>query len=1179
MKKPTIVFFLLLAVFYSHAQKIKAYEYWVDDDVSAKVVTSIAPVATLHLQQALSVDQASAGLHVFNIRFADTTNTWSSVLRQFFVKNPPSSGSNRQIVGYEYWFDDAYALTIYQPTSPAAQFHLADNLNLNSLSYGVHVLNIRFKDDLGSWSTILNQFFVNNPPSNGSSRQMVGYEYWFDDGYADKTYQQIAPSAQFHLADNLNLNSVSYGLHVFNIRFKDDMGSWSSLLTQFFINYGAPRIIPNQTVAYRFWFDNDMATEETFNLQQPAPVYNWADTVETPFLTVGNHIFNYQFKDSNKVFSSIRTDTFSVASCLPHGGRAIAGAASVCVGQTGVVYSIRKIKNAVSYTWSVPSGATIIAGSNTHSITVDYSMASLSGSVSVYATNSCGNGGTMTFPVTVNPLPVPAISGPASACVTSTGNIFSTQTGMSGYIWTVSSGGTITAGTGTNAITVTWNAVGPQTVSVNYTNENNCTAVSPTVYNVTVNPLPVPTISGPVSVCRTSAGNVYSTQTGMTSYAWTVSAGGAITAGSGTKDITVTWNTAGAKTISVNYINANGCAAAIATVYNVTVNPLPVPTISGPASLCITSTGNVYSTQSDMTGYFWTVSAGGTITGGIGTKDITVTWNTAGAKTVSVNYTNSNNCTAGAPTVYNVTVNPLPVPTISGSALGCVTTTGNSYSTQTGMTGYLWNVSSGGTITSGTGTNAIAITWNISGAQSVSVNYTNSNSCTAATPTVYNVAVNPLPIPTISGVATVCRTSTGNVYSTQTGMTGYLWTVSAGGTITAGAGTKDITVTWNTAGAQTVSVNYTNANYCTAAAPTAYNVTVNALPVPAISGPASACVTSTGNIFSTQTGMSGYLWTVSSGGTITSGTGTNAIAVSWNTMGEQTVSVNYTNASSCTAAAPTIYNVTVNPLPVTSGSITGPAQVVQGQTGIGYSVSPVDNATGYVWTLPPGALIATGENTNSINVDFGAAAVSGDIIVHGTNSCGSGAESQVLNVRVIPTAISIENISIGNLEAKCYNAAQTIFVAGNGTSFEVQTGGSATLIAGQKIIFQPTVTVALGGSMHGYITSNNEYCGTQKTPMVAIVAGGQESILQITSASFKVYPNPTTGSFTLEFVDKTTTGKVEVLVCNMHGEKLLTQEMAGERSRVFSLSGRPPGVYIVHVLTGETSETVKVIKQ
>ena len=57
-------------------------------------------------------------------------------------------------------------------------------------------------------------------------------------------------------------------------------------------------------------------------------------------------------------------------------------------------------------------------------------------------------------------------------------------------------------------------------------------------------------------------------------------------------------------------------------------------------------------------------------------------------------------------------------------------------------------------------------------------------------------------------------------------MTGYLWTVSAGGTLNTGAGTNSISVTWNTSGPQTVSVNYTNGT-CTAASATVYNVNVN----------------------------------------------------------------------------------------------------------------------------------------------------------------------------------------------------------------------------------------------------------------------------------------------------------------------------------------------------------------
>ena len=105
-------------------------------------------------------------------------------------------------------------------------------------------------------------------------------------------------------------------------------------------------------------------------------------------------------------------------------------------------------------------------------------------------------------------------------------------------------------------------------------------------------------------------------------------------------------------------------------------------------------------------------------------------------------------------------------------------------------------------------------------------------------------------------------------------------------------------------------------------------------------------------------------------------------------------------------------------------------------------------------------------------------------------------------------------------KVNCYSAAQTIYVAGSGTTFEVQTGGSATMIAGQNILYRPTSRVLQGGYLHGYITTGSEFCGTQAAPMVAMVSGEEESTPALGGASVKVYPNPTTGSFTLEFSDE-----------------------------------------------------------
>jgi len=86
-----------------------------------------------------------------------------------------------------------------------------------------------------------------------------------------------------------------------------------------------------------------------------------------------------------------------------------------------------------------------------------------------------------------------------------------------------------------------------------------------------------------------------------------------------------------------------------------------------------------------------------------------------------------------------------------------------------------------------------------------------------------------------------------------------------------------------------------------------------------------------------------------------------------------------------------ICKVTVNQLPNAAGTIIGPSAVCKGQNSVIYTVPTIANATSYIWTLPSGA---TGtSNKNSIVVNFGSSAISGNITVKGTNSSGNGAAS------------------------------------------------------------------------------------------------------------------------------------------------------------------------------------------
>ncbi|MEI6436452.1 MAG: PKD domain-containing protein, partial [Bacteroidota bacterium] len=93
----------------------------------------------------------------------------------------------------------------------------------------------------------------------------------------------------------------------------------------------------------------------------------------------------------------------------------------------------------------------------------------------------------------------------------------------------------------------------------------------------------------------------------------------------------------------------------------ITILPSPSPVITGPGTAAIGQT-TTYTTQAGMSAYTWSVSSGGTITGGGTSTDntVSITWNTAGIHHVFVNYANSNGCTAASPAVIQVTVGSGP---------------------------------------------------------------------------------------------------------------------------------------------------------------------------------------------------------------------------------------------------------------------------------------------------------------------------------------------------------------------------------------------------------------------------------------------------------------------------------------------------------------------------------------
>jgi len=175
---------------------------------------------------------------------------------------------------------------------------------------------------------------------------------------------------------------------------------------------------------------------------------------------------------------------------------------------------------------------------------------------------------------------------------------------------------------------------------------------------------------------------------------------------------------------------------------------------------------------------------------------------------------------------------------------------------------------------------------------------------------------------------------------------------------------------------------------------------------------------------------------------------------------------------------------------------------------------------------------------------------------------------------LVPLTTTLQNLTVSGTQ--CFNASQTITVAGEGTLFTVQNGGSATMIAGENIIYYPGTTVEPGGYLHGYTALGGPYCIV--TDKASVVTADNEPVVKRESNFFRIYPNPTTGTFTLTLNGYVPSEKINVEVFNMKGEVISSTEMVDEFKHEFSLAGKPAGLYLVKVISGGQTGSSRIVK-
>ncbi len=341
-----------------------------------------------------------------------------------------------------------------------------------------------------------------------------------------------------------------------------------------------------------------------------------------------------------------------------------------------------------------------------------------------------------------------------------------------------------------------------------------------------------------------------------------------------------------------------------------------------------------------------------------------------------------------------VTVNPLPSVNAGANASLCegesaeitVSGTADQYSWSTGETG-----------------ESITVTPTSKTSYSVTGTYTETG-CQASDQ--MEVEVNPLPVEfAVTGGGEFCEGSGG----VETGLSGSSEDVNYelfrdGSSVMSKNGTGEAISfgMHNAAGIYTVYATNMN-TLCSAGMPGEAIVEEIRLPGPAqsITGNKTTCPETTVTYSTAEINRADhYEWTLPPGASLMEGGGTNEITVFF-PSGAQSGTLSVKGVNECGEGTAASSEITVSPLPGPAGEITGESELCENTMNIVYNIEPVENASSYLWEVPAGAEIYSGQGTPEIIVDFPKGSSPGYITVTPLNSCGTG-ESHSLSVTVTP---------------------------------------------------------------------------------------------------------------------------------------------------------------------------------
>lgn len=149
---------------------------------------------------------------------------------------------------YEYWMDNDYEGRTLGEV-PADSIVSLD-FDIGKMPIGLHFFNFRTQDEKNQWGGLSRYMFMVKDTASAASFEK--YEYWFDNGYDNRT---IESGENFNSPMTFDISKLPSGLHYFNFRAQGKSGAWGGISRYMFLVRDTASA--SSIGQYEYWFDND----------------------------------------------------------------------------------------------------------------------------------------------------------------------------------------------------------------------------------------------------------------------------------------------------------------------------------------------------------------------------------------------------------------------------------------------------------------------------------------------------------------------------------------------------------------------------------------------------------------------------------------------------------------------------------------------------------------------------------------------------------------------------------------------------------------------------------------------------------------------------------------------------------------------------------------------------------